>query len=306
MNLRSKASEVLEAGKAERGNFIPTGAPLKVYKYWLENTPRKRRPERENFCHYWRVVAFWGPLKWTKNTLTDFFTSKVGVAFLVLAYIGLFIALGMATSAAFAGLVVPWFILGVGLAAILALEDEPFSKKEQAWVIGLSILTFPVVVPFYLLFRAGRWSKEHWNSKWNRPVQLVVVAISVFALAALTVSWLVIMTLEVGWIFWAILVASFAALFVIVIGFSMLSDFLAGRRRRARIARANARTDFYDEHGYFPEEAPKDDKPENFFVRFGRGIADFIIFVAQVVRVKKWKICPIVTVPEEENVSTSS
>lgn len=42
MSLRGKASEVLAEGVAQRGHFTPSGAPLRMYNYWLNNSVSNR------------------------------------------------------------------------------------------------------------------------------------------------------------------------------------------------------------------------------------------------------------------------
>src|SRR4051812_11756485 len=72
-NLRTRASEIKAAGEAERGNFEPTGAPKRLYQYWLSHSTTSRADkvrtglQRENFCHFWRVVAIWAPLMFLRR-----------------------------------------------------------------------------------------------------------------------------------------------------------------------------------------------------------------------------------------------
>lgn len=88
MNFRDKAKEIKERGAAERRNFTPRGVPLKMYNYWLNNSRTsivaigiQGGYRKENFCHYWRVVALWAPLLWLLNFLT---AKKMVVSYIVL------------------------------------------------------------------------------------------------------------------------------------------------------------------------------------------------------------------------------
>src|SRR6478609_6954006 len=75
MSLRDKAREIKAEGESERGNFTPHGVPLRMYNYWLNSTDGKKALairvgiRKENFCHFWRVVAIWAPLLWIGRVL---------------------------------------------------------------------------------------------------------------------------------------------------------------------------------------------------------------------------------------------
>lgn len=61
--LRQHATAVMQQGEAERRNWNPDvdSAHYKVYRWWLRRSGK--RIQQENFCHYWRVVFIWAPLR---------------------------------------------------------------------------------------------------------------------------------------------------------------------------------------------------------------------------------------------------
>lgn len=62
--LRQRATRVMQQGEIERRDWSPSAdsAHYKVYLWWVRRSGRW--VPRENFCHYWRVVFIWAPLRW--------------------------------------------------------------------------------------------------------------------------------------------------------------------------------------------------------------------------------------------------
>lgn len=80
MTVRDKAEEIRQRGEAKRGNFSPepNSGPVKAYKYFYANSGTDE-PDRENFCHFWRVVVIWAPLLWvTLHTIVPVADGPVG------------------------------------------------------------------------------------------------------------------------------------------------------------------------------------------------------------------------------------
>ena len=100
-NFRTKARDIKQAAEAERGNFQPTGAPLRLYNYWLERTNSKRGiavrlgVSRENFCHFWRVVAIWAPFMWFRQKADKVVTHPVFIIGFVLAAVAAVVFAGI-------------------------------------------------------------------------------------------------------------------------------------------------------------------------------------------------------------------
>lgn len=45
-------------------NPQPGSVHLRMYQWWQERSKHGYDRPRENFCHYWRVVMIWAPLRW--------------------------------------------------------------------------------------------------------------------------------------------------------------------------------------------------------------------------------------------------
>lgn len=250
MSLRDKAREVRERGVQERGNFEPHGVPLKMYKYWLDNSSSKKRnriffkEERENFCHFWRVVMFWAPMVYVKQKFLDFMETSLGLASVALLLVSALI-FAMATSET--------FLVAVGIIAAAA--------AAIAAVVGLLFLI-----------------DKFWPKSWRRNTEKAFLGLLAVSTAGVVIFALTMATIDIGWIFWAYVAGALIGCTGILLGALFLGDFISGKR-----ALAKERT---------VAEPGTAGKSGGFF----KGVGDFIVLVAQIVRVKKWKICPFVEV----------
>lgn len=72
--LRESAHQIARRANEARGEYKAQGWHYRLYRWWLAQT---KRPEtKDNFCHYWRVIAIWAPLLWLKQSLRRFFSRK--------------------------------------------------------------------------------------------------------------------------------------------------------------------------------------------------------------------------------------
>ena len=272
-NIREKAAEIKAAGEAERGNFMPSGVPLRMYSYWLNNSPSKkagrinRGMERENFCHFWRVVAIWAPLLFIGRGFVRFIEHPV-----TLPLFGTLFALTALTLLVWSG---AW------LGLLLAL------------VLGTGIVAVAVAIAFGVLYVRDNW----WTRGATRFVKTAFVWTSLAALAAFVVFGLTMATLEIGLVFWAYLVAAAAALAGAVFALEQLSTYISGKRALARAEREAAYEKYLSGEGPNPNE--REPREPGRVAKFFSGLGDFIVLIFQVVRVNKWKICPIVEVDRE-------
>lgn len=274
-NFKKKTSEVLERGKAERGNFEPHGAPLRVYKYWLRNSTGSKAAaiklgkRRENFCHFWRVVAIWAPLLWLLRKGEAVVTTKTFVGLVAAVLVGLVVWAGF-TSASFLA------VLG--------------------W-IALALLAAAVVVGIIL---GIVWLKrKYWKSEWNDRAGKIAFGVWVTIMTVYLGSMLVIGFIEIGWMLLVYIVGGLIALVAVVVGLSKLSDYISGKRAIAkakRKAEEEAAWDAYYSGGPHPYKKAKKYREPGKISKFFSGLGDFLIFAFQIVRVKKWKICPMVDV----------
>lgn len=269
-NFRTRAREIKAAGEAERGNFEPNGAPLRLYNYWLSNSEStkadriKTGSRRENFCHFWRVVVIWAPLLFGFKIVERVLTSKVGA-----------VATGLA------GLVaLVWAcVTSESLLSLVLLILAVFA--------GVAALVGAVLGIIYLF-------KRYWNRDWNETASKIILGLFLVSSVSLLSFMLVLAVITEGWIILAYVFGGLAALAGVAYGLATLSEYLSGRRAVER-EKQRERISMMTDEEYATYRAPKHRKPSKIKAFFS-GLADFLILSAQIVRVKKWKICPMVTI----------
>lgn len=306
MSFRDKAREVKEAGVAERGNFAPSGVPLRIYKWWLKESSSKRAraikygSRKENFCHFWRVVALWAPLRafwygflkaspWIGGLLG---LCAVGVLVWAATHAAFWLLIGQATLvvlglALFAGGILGGISLGMSPA-----ERNKNDMFPLVFAIPAVILCLPVGILTYLFTKAFYGYKNHLRA-YDKPVLITALA----ALVSGVVLWV---GLGAGWtalVTWLGVVAlTLVVIAVAIFAGVKLSDYVSGRRALRRAAADQYVDEYFAKHGELPPVKVR--KPSR-IGKFFSGLGDFIILLAQVVRVNKWKICPIVEVETE-------
>lgn len=297
MSLRTKANEIKAVGESQRGNFTPTGVPLKMYNYWL-NTSHSATARaislgvrKENFCHFWRVVAIWAPLEWAVETTVNFFSTKTGIVVGVASYVLLSvlltaaIGLGFLVGMVIVPLAVAYAVAGLVSGALVVTKDFD-SDDDERWIRRTAWICLPFSAIAYGVGKVGQFLKAHWTTKASE-----VLAYGFFGLAGLLLLTLVVLfTAELGWWF-PFAVAGFIGMVVgavYVIGF--LADYANGRREVKKQELRAARIEADHDGVAFVPPAP------GLLKRLWSGVVDFAILAAQVARVKKWKICPIVEV----------
>lgn len=303
---KDKAREIRALGEQQRGNFEPTGAPKRLYDYWLRETNStkgraiRRGTRRENFCHFWRVVLFWAPLLWSYKALErgahrrDVQLSLVAAVLAVSLFIALTVpnalevivlALIIATGTILAS---AGILAGVSL-ALTEEQREEFGLFDRRVAVIFSLLGLPTAVVSYLFTKACILYKTY-------LAQHTFVIVGTLA-SALVVSLMVSLALTEGLLFLAFLLGLVVAATVLVAIISKLAgylvDYLAGRRQMQELIEQEYIEDYFDEHGKLP---PPRTREKGRLARFFSGLGDFIILIAQAVRVSKWKICPIVDI----------
>lgn len=91
-----------------------------------------------------------------------------------------------------------------------------------------------------------------------------------------------------------IVLACLVAGVAILIGFISGAVYIGEKRDARKRKNRDAYYEYYNEHGEYPAVEPKPSKIRRFF----SGVLDFAVLLGNIVRVKKWKICPLVTIPE--------
>lgn len=303
-NLRSKASEIRARGEAERGNFEPSGVPLRMYNYWLYNSESRsagslRNGKRENFCHYWRVVAIWAPLLYLMDNIV--FRTSTAIVLGVLALVALVVAAFTYSSVlSFLGILALGMVVavsgvlgllsGISLGAFDSDEDrryyDVFLKKTALWAL---LIGFPLGLPVLVLVKAGRWFLNSDNSPEILMGLFILAALAGATALVVSEGWLMLLAV-VG-----ILGGAVISLLVFVLGLSRLADYVSGRRiiRRERF---RALEEEQIRKGGKSLESKEPGRVSKFF----SGLGDFLIFTFQIARVNKWKICPLVDVDKNK------
>ncbi len=264
-NLRERAREVKAQGERDRGSFEPTGAPLRFWKYWRDNSMGRDAREfrhtskRENFCHFWRVVAIWAPLLFLKTKAVAFVNHPATIVGLAIAFVIAVISLVTLGGG--------WTEVGIAALIILA------AAAGVAVAVGLGLLINKYVGP-------------HWNTDWNFKIGVGVAALVVLGvwtasvIAAMSGDWLGVITFMV--------VPAVLAL-VVFVAYHIVQWVRAWSKVKEAERIANPKPS--------PQyAAPREPREPGRISKFFTSIADFLVFAGQVVRVNKWKICPIVDV----------
>lgn len=300
-NLRDKAKAVYAEGVDQRGEFTPTGVPLKVYKYWAERA--KKPPVRENFCHFWRVVAIWAPLMWVRKTASaaaDKTAVQATAALIALAGVVAACILSadvLETLLTAAGILVVVVLAIIGLFSGISVA-MPEDERERADMPPIEFakwgfFVLPVSIPAFIVtkFVRNQWVKDH-------GVEISLGAIVTAILATIT-------TLSFTETYWVAIIAAIVVVSAYPVGWaltkivSFVADWLAGKRKIAEMkasAYRNGEITYEEAFGHPKREAKELSKFEKKVIAFFKGIGDFVILVAQVIRVNKWKICPTVEV----------
>lgn len=260
-NFRDKAREIKAEGAARRGNFQPSGAPLNVYNYWLENSrgtgARRIRwgTERENFCHFWRVVMIWSPLLMIRNSLARL--SKVWWSLWGATMIGVMV-----------------FVIYVLLTTVPLLE--------MLAIIGVSIVF--ILAGLATLFLGG-WVGSKMSLAARERLGIFISGLLVSMIPGIFIGGAIFNSVLT---FAIISVVSFGVLATIYFNADRIGSFIDGRRAVAEAEREKRGGDILAER-----TAPREPgKISKFFTAVG----DFFVMFGQVVRVNKWKICPLVEV----------
>jgi MFS family permease len=305
---RKKAEDVYAQGALERGEFQPTGAPLKVYQYWHSRT--KNAPANENFCHFWRVVAFWAPLMKIRSGLSRMAEKPLTWLFVFLAYAAGMIALGV-----FVSWFIPTIVLFTPMLAVgLALGEEASKRNKSLGDIegGMKIpfwVTAPASLPSYYGNRYAKNVSDREAEVW------AWIGLGTFALLLLTLIGGLITAgaMDIGWavLYYVFGIPLGLAALVLGLGFigSGIESVLSKRRakRKAKKDAHNAKVrEQYDAYlrgdSEFNPFAIKKHVPgprEQKIIDFFKGAGEFLSLAWNIVRVNKWKICPIVKIESE-------
>lgn len=276
---RERAAEVKAAGEAERGNFQPEGVPKRMYQWWLSESVSSKAlairtgQRRENFCHFWRVVLIWAPL--------------MALATIVFGAIDAAVEKTPRWAGITAAIVLP-------LAVISTIVTTVGDWSEFLWFLAamLAIVAGAIGIVALATFLSDKYD-------WFVPALVFTVA----GAAVVGLLWLGVYMMGLAFFGWLL---GFAVLFLVG-GFLIfkLGERVQAKRALARAKRNAEREAALDAYlngdGPNPYDTAPSAKrePSAFELRLkaiGAGIGDFLVLLTQVVRVNKWKICPLVDI----------
>lgn len=307
MSFRDRAAEVKRAGEEARGDFTPTGAPLRLYKYWARHSKRARLIERENFCHFWRVVAIWAPLMGIKRGISRVMTHTYALTGLAVAgVVGIAALMVMAVSwwLLVAVVVLPAYLIGAVFSGLTLGVEESFRElhdypQRTPLVYAVAVLTFPLSG----LVGGVTYLATRWTPRMSKIAGWTGVAVVGGLVASLFGIWIYS---EGIWHFavqFVLMITGLAVTLAAVIlageGISTLRVYRKNKRD-ARLAAEAAETRARIEAGDYDVFQAKPPREPGRVRRFFSGVGDFLVFTAQVVRVNKWKICPTVSIAQED------
>lgn len=305
-NLREKAREVYAAGVEERGNWTPPAVPKKLYGYWARHRPDKA-PVRENFCHFWRVVMIWTPLWFVANTVVRVLTSRVFHVMMGIAVaVSLVMLWGMADYTW-----IPFAILGVlayvvaGVAATVIYFDartQEFAqtRREKTSCIVVMVVTLPVSAFIWAMYGLVMGICAFTRSRAGAATSRMLRDLAPWIFGALALGAISMCAWTWGSIVVIGAIAAGVGAFALGRGFAMLATWIQGRRKIKREERARMLIDHEEFSGdSITTSVEREPREPGRIAKFFTGVGDMIIFAAQVARVKKWKICPMVTITEE-------
>jgi hypothetical protein len=151
-----------------------------------------------------------------------------------------------------------------------------------------SVIGNVIATPFRLAGRVERAAKDKWGDENVDDFGWIVL----FTLMGLFVlTFLVGIGTSTSWWVPLVIVAGLAALFGMIVGLAELATRAADKNRIAQNAAWEA---YFNDEG--PRPGSKVRKEPGKIKKFFIAIKDFLVLAVQVVRVKKWKICPLVNI----------
>lgn len=251
--LRLKADKIQAEGAEKRRDWNPSvnSSHYKVYRWWLRKSGKFR--QRENFCHYWRVIVLWAPLRALAMPALVLLSliALVGIGAFIITQFSVVIGLlvGMAGFAYCA------FGIRTGGQLLKELNEQEFDDAEWTWLdtkpMALKSLMFLLASPvilglgtLILIFgsiavtlaslhdeqdlyrRIGRWFVyahvgNHKLLNWLRPILALPAALALLSF----------------WFGAALVVLIGAVVIALLIGLFLLVAYLvdaSNEKRRAR------------------------------------------------------------------------
>ncbi|HSX06559.1 MAG TPA: hypothetical protein VLG92_02470 [Candidatus Saccharimonadia bacterium] len=312
--LRRKVTTVRTRGAERRRNWDPSplSAHYRVYIQWCRK--HGKFTTQDSYCHYWRVVLSQVLLRWLVKPLCILLAVAVVCGIFTTAAMNLGITLGvLITITVLAYIVLGGWVAGQMLVLLDlgpdAWDSEWFSEKADTIKAGFVLLTLPVILvaaillitlaslvsflfgledDYKLYTKTVRWFGHAQLSKrkllaWVRPWMIFPASV---------VVWSIVSGLFLG------LLACVGTLMALV-GIAYLADTHNQRTRRIASDCYNSATDIVVNIPVQPI-TPRAEKKR----RLRRtkavlvGIWDMFALCWSIILVLKWKICPIVKLPQ--------
>ncbi|MEO8863079.1 MAG: hypothetical protein ABI354_02030 [Candidatus Saccharimonadales bacterium] len=150
-----------EAGAEKRRDWSPSESSghYRIYRSWQRKSDK--HIERENFCHYWRVVLIWAPLRALRKPLLALvgLIAVAGIVAFTFTHFGAVLG-GLAAAAALGYLVLGWFVVGQ---VLMDIKVPELDGKKWGWLDTKSatikaafvLATLPVVLAFAIVITIG-------------------------------------------------------------------------------------------------------------------------------------------------------
>lgn len=180
-----------------------------------------------------------------------------------------------------------------------------------AWLFDHVLFPFFTSRPMRALGRGIAWVFTKPNKAWKsldydtrRKVQKVAEIVLISLVAAGVLGILVGVAISVGFLQFLAGIGVAVAFIAVVFGIAYLFERATRKSREKRDAeRERLRNLMFTDFDAYLKEVRKPRKPKSAFLlkveAFFSAVGDYLILIGNVVRVNKWKICPMVEIPVE-------
>jgi len=259
-NFRDRTRAIVAQGEQERKSFAPKGAPARLYNYWLDNS----RSDKAAAIRSGRRRENFCHWFWTMLILAP-----------ALAF-GRFIDRHA------------WLIAVPILVAVVAL----FWALIADFGIVSVLIGIGIAIAFIAALAGLIVGVEALHKRFPVAMGRIGVGLVIAAFASVVVLLAFAFISSTGTVGAVIVTALFLTVAGIVWKFQDIASYIEGREEqklRERIERK------YEEPAVVAEP-----REPGALSKFFKGAGEFIVMVAQFVRVKKWKTCPLIDVTPEQ------
>lgn len=253
---RERTAAIVEQGEAERKSFEPKGAPARVYNYWLSHSDSPKAFAIRNGSR--------------RENFCHWFW--VVVFFAPMLSAGRFIDRNT-------------WVLGIpifgGALALVGVIIAEFGFLSFLMGVGVVLLVAAGLVGLFVAIDAL-------SDKF--PKAMTVLGLSLVGIAVAGVVGLLLWKFltSTGLVGGSILALVLVVVAVVIWKFQSIASYIEGRAEISEQKAMERRLAARDE----PVTVREPSRLDKFFKGFG----EFVVMVAQFIRVKKWKTCPLIEV----------